>query len=271
MSLLRCPVCGEALSRQDRTYRCTAGHSFDLARQNYVNLLLPNRGGAQEPGDSQEMVDARVRFLSGGYYRPLAEELARQCRNLSGGEAVSLLDAGCGEGSYLELVSAALPEGSRCVGVDLSRPALRRAGRRVPEAEFAVASIFHLPLFEESVELILHVFAPPAPEEFARVLKPGGSLLSVIPGPRHLWGLKTALYDEPYENDDAVRPMEGLTHLERIRVAGELTVSPAADVAALYQMTPYAWRSPRESAQRLLQQEALETPFEFFVDRYGKE
>ncbi len=271
MSLLACPVCGGALSRRERTYRCPEGHAFDVARQNYVNLLLPNRGGAQEPGDSLEMVEARARFLGKGYYGPLAGHLARQCRELSRGRPVRLLDAGCGEGTYLEAVAECLPAGSGLVGIDLSRPALRRAGRRIPRAEFAVASLFHLPAAEESVDLILHVFAPPAPEEFYRVLTPGGKLLSVTPGPRHLWAMKTLLYENPYENDGAVRPMAGFRHLSREVVEGTIQISPREDVAALYQMTPYAWRSPREAARRFLERDRLETEFQFHADLYERE
>ena len=270
MSGFVCPVCGGILEREERTYRCPLGHSFDVARQNYVNLLLPNRSGAQDPGDSQEMVEARARFLGGGYYRPLAETLGTLCGELSGGNPVSLLDAGCGEGTYLETVARQLPPGSRCVGIDLSRPALRRAGKRIPQAEFAVASLFHLPLGDGSVDLVLHVFAPPAPEEFARVLRRGGTLVSVTPGPRHLWGLKTALYEQPYENDGEVRPMGTLVHRRRVKTQGTITVTPGEDIAALYHMTPYAWRSPRESARRLLERERLETPFEFQIDLYEK-
>lgn len=269
MSLLCCPACGQALSRQSGTYRCGRGHSYDIARQNYVNLLLPNRGGAQEPGDSLEMVQARVRFLGQGYYRPLADHLAAQCGALSSAP-VRLLDAGCGEGTYLSAVAKQLPPGSRMVGIDLSRPALRRAGRRISGAEFAVASLFQLPLADESIDLILHVFAPTAEKEFSRVLRAGGKLLSVTPGPRHLWEMKTLLYQKPYENEEQIRPLAGFRHRDRKMVQGKIFLPCREDVAALYQMTPYAWRSPREPSQRFLALDRLETVYQFYVDLYEK-
>ena len=102
MSGFVCPVCGKALSESGGAVRCAAGHSFDKAKEGYVNLLLASRMRTKAPGDSKEMVAARNRFLNGGGYAPFAAELARLCAELARkkGGVLHILDAGCGEGYY---------------------------------------------------------------------------------------------------------------------------------------------------------------------------
>ena len=180
-----------------------------------------------------------------------------------------VLDAGCGEGWYTQAVLDALP-GARLAGIDLSRYALRHAGRTCPEADFAIASLFDLPLADQSVDLVLHLFAPMCAPEFARVLRPGGTLLTVTPGARHLWGMKEVLYERPYENPTAVRELSGFSCVREIRVEDMITLTEPADIAALYHMTPYAWKTPRQAAERLLHLDTLTTEIAFQIHLYRK-
>lgn len=53
--MLRCPNCHAELKREGKAFRCRNGHSFDVARQGYVNLLVNAR---RETGDNKEMVSA---------------------------------------------------------------------------------------------------------------------------------------------------------------------------------------------------------------------
>ena len=156
-SLLCCPVCGKPLTFDDKSARCPKGHSFDrAARGGYIHLLRQHRRGSADPGDSAEMCQARTRFLSGGWYAPLRAQVAALAGACS---PADVLDAGCGEGWYTQAVLDALP-GARLAGIDLSRYALRHAGRTCPGADFAIASLFDLPLADQSVDLVLHLFAP---------------------------------------------------------------------------------------------------------------
>ena len=163
----------------------------------------------------------------------------------------------------------ALP-GARLAGIDLSRYALRHAGRTCPEADFAIASLFDLPLADQSVDLVLHLFAPMCAPEFARVLRPGGTLLTVTPGARHLWGMKEVLYERPYENPTAVRELPGFSFVREVRVEDTITLTAPADIAALYHMTPYAWKTPRQAAERLLHLDTLTTEIAFQIHLYRK-
>ena len=251
ISVFCCPVCGQRLERDSRVYRCGRGHCFDIAKEGYVNLLPANRKHAEMPGDDREMVKARTFFLDGGWYSPLREALCELAGAHPEDKAV-LVDAGCGEGYYTEELSRLTAEkGGRAAGVDLSKAAVRRAARRCPGAEIAVASVYHMPLEEESVSLLVDCFAPLAVEEFRRVLKPGGTFLYVVPEPRHLWEMKEILYDRPYENEVRHESYEGFRLSEEIPVHFGFTLREQEAITALFRMTPYAWKTPKEGAERL--------------------
>ena len=177
---LRCPVCGQKLARTgDQALRCGQGHSFDIARQGYVNLTA---GRSPHPGDSAEMVADRAAFLAEGHYDFIALALAETVRAEDG----LVLDAGTGTGDYLARVLDAHPA-TTGLGLDVSKPALRRAARVHPRAGAALADLWRpLPLADASVVALLNVFAPRNGPEFHRVLRPDGLLLVVTPAQDHL-------------------------------------------------------------------------------------
>lgn len=161
------------------------------------------------------MTAARTRFLDGGWYSPLRQALCDLALTHAG-PSYTILDAGCGEGYYTENLFSVFHNAGRSfqlAGVDLSKSALKKAARRVPAGEFAVASVYHLPVAGASVDLLVDCFAPLALDEYRRVLRPGGTLLYVVPGPRHLIELKRVLYDRPYENLEQDIPYDGFTPL----------------------------------------------------------
>lgn len=265
---MTCPNCGKPLDLGVPTRRCSNGHCFDrTAKGGYVHLLRQARRGSDDPGDSAAMCQARTRFLEGGWYQPLREQVVELAQFL---RPSAILDAGCGEGWYTSALCERLTR-TRICGVDLSKYALRHAGKCCPRAELAVASLFELPLAAESVDLVVHLFAPMADREFYRVLSPGGYLMTVTSGAKHLWGLKSVLYEKPYENPTAVRELEGFTFVREIKVDGEITLTDRKDLEALYQMTPYAWKTGREAAARLQTLDRLDTPISFQIHLYQKQ
>jgi 23S rRNA (guanine745-N1)-methyltransferase len=185
LDVLRCPHCGAALARQGGAVRCAAGHSFDVARQGYLSLLP----GDAELGsaDTAEMVAARERFLAAGHFDPLADALAGEAeRLLRCGPDGCILDLGAGTGWLLSRVLQAVP-GRVGLALDLSKHALRRAARAHERIGAVAADAWRpLPVCNGSVALALSVFAPRNGEEIARVLKPGGVLIVVVPTGRHL-------------------------------------------------------------------------------------
>ena len=155
-------------------------------------------------------------------------------------------------------------------GVDISRDALICAHRRAPELTLAVASIAHLPVADASCDLVLNVFAPHDAAEFARVLRPQGVLLRVIPLERHLWGLKRAVYDHPYENTVPDPALPGFALAEQRTLRGTITLRTNADIEALFCMTPYYYKSGARDQAKLHALDTLTTETEFALLIYRK-
>ena len=177
---LSCPHCGGGLALTGRVLRCAAGHSFDLARQGYVNLLT----GRTVRGDTPAMVAARVAFLDGGHYAPITAALAAAARAVTAPGCI--LDLGAGTGHHLAAVLDALP-GRAGLALDASPSAARAAARAHPRSGAVVCDAWRrLPVCDGTAAVVLDVFAPRQGAEIARVLHPAGVLVVVVPGTRHL-------------------------------------------------------------------------------------
>jgi len=269
VTALRCPVCGGTLLRQEKVFRCEKGHSFDLARQGYVNLMVHN-GSGKRHGDDKRMVSARTAFLDKGFYDPLSRLLCELAGKTEGD--VLLADAGCGEGKYTcDILNALKSSGRKAegVGVDISREALIAAARRDRSLTLAVASSAQLPLLSGCCDMVLNVFSPFCREEFLRVLKPGGTLLRVWPLEQHLWELKTLVYDEPYPNRPPEPEAEGFILSEYRELRYAITLH-GAEIGALFEMTPYYYKTSREDQQKAEEAAELTVRLEFGVGRYTK-
>lgn len=267
MPRLCCPVCGGELIKNERSYRCEKGHSYDVAKQNYVNLLMSNKSSSKRHGDDKLMVKARKDFLEKDYYLFLRDEICRlACEHCAEG-SVDFLDVGCGEGWYSSAVKDALEErgGCRALGVDISKEALMAAGKRDKSVTWAVGSVNALPAADESCDLILNVFAPHDDREFARVLRPGGIVIKVMPLETHLWGLKKAVYDKPYLNGPADYAPEGFEKVCRSEKREMLSIDNNEDIQRLFMMTPYYYKTGREDQAKLASLESLKTEADFAI------
>lgn len=282
----KCPNCSAALvpylSEKPYVLRCENKHSFDVAKQGYVNLLLPQKRGAALPGDSAEMVRARTAFLDGGYYKAFSDgvnalviDAAKNC----GTSRPVILDAGCGEGYYTARLHDALSAigiNAVCAGFDLSRDAVAHAAKRAKAAgtvetlSFAVASLFEMPVADSSADIIINLFAPVADAEFARVLKDNSFLLMAVPAEDHLWGMKQVLYDTPYPNEVRRDDLAHFTLTEVRRVTDLITVTDPDHIRALFAMTPYYWKTSPADRDRLYAQTELKTEIAFDLLLYQK-
>lgn len=249
-----CPLCKAPLARVGGSLFCggTRRHCFDVAASGYVNLTPP---GASGGGDDAALIAARHAFLGAGFYRPIAEKLLALTRTFSPGNTV--LDAGCGEGYYTNFLAAA---GYCVAGIDLSKKgiiaAAKSAVREGLSSEFAVAGIFDLPVADESVDTVVSLFAPVAEAEFYRVLRPGGILITVGAGARHLLALKKVLYEDVYENEPRADAPEHLPCCHRESLSFEMELS-GKDAENLFAMTPYYYRTPQRGRERLAALPAL--------------
>ena len=268
-SLFRCPNCAAPLIRQENTYRCPANHCFDVAAAGYTHLLPANQKNSKNPGDDKAMVAARTAFLDAGYYTPLREALcAVTTEALEGKTDCAVLDCGCGEGYYTAGIAGSV--NAAIAGIDISKFALKKAAKRVPDSEFAVASAYHLPLMDESVDVLLNVFSPLALEEFERVLKPGGIFVYVVPSAAHLWEMKQVLYKKPYENEVRRDNYPGFTYVGAKSVRETIHLTCSEHIMALFGMTPYAWKTPKEGVDKLRTFDTLDTQIGFDIHIYKK-
>lgn len=273
MSIYRCPLCKSDLFEEGRTLKCEHGHSFDISAEGYVHLLPANKMNSKIPGDSKEMAASRSAFLDGGYYEPLKTALEETVLELSKSEETAVLDCGCGEGYYTAGVAKELKnrfKKAKIAGFDISRPSVRRAAKRTKEVEFAVASVFDIPVRDESFDILLNVFSPLSIGEFSRVLKNGGYYIYVVPAARHLWQLKAAIYDTPYENREEDIPYEGFEHVGTKRLRYEALIEKSEDIFSLFQMTPYYWKTSAKGAEKLKKLDSLLTEVAFDIHIYKK-
>jgi len=273
MSLFLCPHCGNPLTEQGRSLRCESGHCFDRAKEGYVHLLPANQKNSKAPGDDKGMVAARRAFLDKGWYQPLRDALCALAAELTGGAPI-VLDTGCGEGYYTAGVRDALLRAGKdptVCGIDISKFSLQKAAKRSPEIDFAVASAYRLPVADGSVDLLLNVFSPLAIEEFRRVLRPGGYYFYVVPAAMHLWELKEVLYEKPYPNEEKETPYDGFRYDRILPVEYTIQLPSQEDIQALFGMTPYAWKTPREGKDRLAALSELTCRIAFHIHVFKKE
>ena len=154
-----CPICGEHLARIEKSFVCENNHSFDIARQGYVNLLPVGQKHSLRPGDDKEMLNARRNFLNSGFYEPIANSVTSKIQTLTAKQkAPVIIDVGCGEGYYTRKIADNIV-GSHCVGADISKDATRMACSRGKDIEYCVATASHLPFESKSVDVITAMFS----------------------------------------------------------------------------------------------------------------
>ncbi len=266
MNILVCPVCSQELVQKNSIYTCVNRHSFDVAKEGYVNLLMSNKSG-DITGDNKEMALSRRDFLQKGFYSSLAEAVG-ECMEKYSCEGDTVLDICCGEGYYTDYLAKRYKR--QYYGFDLSKNMVRLAGKKKCGAKFFVANIASIPVRSASVKFAFHLFAPFHSGEFLRIIGDEGVICTAIPGRNHLFGLKSVLYHEPYYNDEKEPDAEGLTLIEKIRVKSEITIKTQEDINALFQMTPYYYHTPSEGMERLGQVTELTTEVEFVLLVYRK-
>ena len=255
-SMLRCPKCKEKLEIVNRSYKCCHNHTFDIAKQGYVNVSLKNK---KNSGDNELMVKARTAFLEKNYY-----DFMRQFVKDKINDGSIVVDAGCGEGYYTKAFSS---KASSCFGLDLSKEAIIHASKQDKNSLYFVASLFEMPFESESVDVVTSIFVPLGQEEIHRILKEDGTWIVVGPGPKHCWELKETLYEVPYENKEPSDVCDGFEMVSRDVISNKVFVD---DVWSLLEMTPYRYRTSNEALDKIRNSQGFEVTFEFVVTEWRK-
>ena len=287
-SILICPVCKESLqaNESNKSLSCVNNHSFDRARQGYLNLLLAHKKNSKNPGDSQEMVMARQAFLNSDFYRPISDSLNQIIvdaalkldsaeKELSKSEkAIQVLDIGCGEGYYSQRMHNSLSDHQiehNLFGLDISKDAVIAAAKRAKAealkedapttntSEWLVASAIDIPLQAQSIDIATCLFTRLMPESYHKVIKQDGFFICVNTGEKHLIELREKLYEEITKAEfDPVKNMgEDFELVDHQQVSYQNTLSSQQQIQDLLLMTPHNWRTKADKKEALASLEEL--------------
>lgn len=263
---LICPICGEKLNRADKSYVCPNRHSFDVARQGYVNLLTVQQKHSLNPGDTREQVLSRRAFLEAGFYAPILNTLIETAKEL--GITGPILDVGCGEGYYSAGLAQAL--NAELTGFDISKEAVRCAAAKYKGPTWLTATAAHIPVSDGSAQLVTSLFALTLPEEFSRVLQENGWYFQVLACQDHLLGLKAIIYPElKFKEKDSVPELPGFTLHKSVPIRFSFTVE-GAQIQNLFSMTPHVFRIGKEGAERLKNTQTLTDTASCVLNIYRK-
>ena len=264
--ILMCPVCRQPLNLTERTWRCEQGHSYDVAKQGYVNLHVVQHKHSKNPGDTPESVDARRAFLQGGYYQPLQQAVVDLLKQL---DVKAILDIGCGEGYYTSAMQQVV---EHCVGVDIAKTAVQCAAKLNPEVTWVVGTGATLPVLDHSMDACTSLFSPIPQAEIARVLKDEGYLIVVTPASEHLYAMREALFEQvnPHTPEKFVEQLQDLFELKQEQIIDAPFVLEQQALKNLIAMTPYAYKASPERRSQLEQHSQLEVTASFQIYVFQK-
>jgi 23S rRNA (guanine745-N1)-methyltransferase len=284
----QCPLCKDpfldidsaSAKLENKTLQCANKHSFDRAKQGYFNLLPVQHKNSKTPGDDEGMVQARRRFFESAPYMPLVESIAacintylRESHSENSaltneepkkpaikvprnpcactGSPIKIYDSGCGEGFYLNTLSAILPDNYQFAGHDISKAAIIAAAKKNKDKQLVVASTINIPLQDNAVDVVYQIFAPSCPDEYRRILHHHGLLIVVEPASEHLFEIKQKVYDKPEKHQVAEAGIVGFSLLEEKIITFPVNLESAEIRLALLQMTPFYWRATDESKAQI--------------------
>jgi 23S rRNA (guanine745-N1)-methyltransferase len=272
MSIINCPYCKNSLhDTRERTYVCENGHSFDVAKQGYLNLLPVNQKKSKDPGDNEMMIAARRNFLELGYYDPLIEKIKKLVTDKLIFETRDIVafDAGCGEGYYSEKALNNLPElNTQILGTDISKYAVKNAAKKYKNNFYFVSSVYNLPIANASTNLILSIFSPFKVEEFQRILSKEGYVVIVSPAPNHLREMAELIYEEfrPHSTKIVEKMTAKFEHNTTTRATFTIDIKSAEDLLFLLKMTPYYWSTGIERLENITTKSELSVTCDFNID-----
>ena len=259
--ILSCPKCAEALHVSEKSLKCQNGHTYDVSKKGTCNFVL----GYGEENYNLSMLEARERVIKEGLFDGIINEVAKSIyRDLQekGTEGpVNILDAGCGDGSHIEMIGKILKSKGvdvQLFAVDISKDGINIAGRKENEVLYFVADLSHLPFKEKSMDVIINILSPVNYKDFNRVLKEDGRVYKVIPDTRYLVELRELYGLNEYHNDEIVSHLkESARVYEEDKILYHVNVEKYLDDLLL--MTPMLWERELKDTEFELKEITVET------------
>lgn len=270
---LICPIDGEKLSLCEKQLVCSNGHSFDLARQGYVNLLPVQHKRSKQPGDSKEMVVARKNFLNLGIYQPIADKLSEIALSSIDNNNASFLDAGCGEGYYLDYVFNFLKSKKgyselTFIGLDISKYAIIEAAKKNKNITWVVGTNRKPPITTLSVDVILCVFGFQNFEGFSRVLKSNGKIILIEAGKDHLKELREIIYSDVIKSEPPVlseATKKGFSLVDTQTLQFKSGKIDNEKINNLLLMTPHFFRATKEGQEAAVKLQKIDLTIDVVI------
>ena len=272
MSIIICPNCKSLLHQVEKTVRCENGHSFDFSKEGYINLLLANQKKTNNPGDNKTMLNAREAFLATGHYDFLIENIESTINSFdltstANDGIIHLLDLGCGTGFYIRNIFK--QKKIKKIGIDISKIGIAKASIKDKDSTYLVGSAFNLPIADNSIDLLLNIFAPIHLEELKRVLKPSGYFIKVIPTGDHMKEVAELVYEEFIPHQSSIQEdLESNAMFQIVKVENvKRTISLAGkDLLNFISMTPYLYKFKQEQLE-LLKELSVTISFEIIIGK----
>lgn len=268
--LFLCPICQLPLTPNTTSFCCENKHSFDIAKEGYVNLLPVQHKKSKQPGDNKTMIQARKLFLEQGFYDILINPCADLINEyLAPAEQRNLLDIGCGDGYFTKKIFdlAATPHAS--YGMDISKEAVKFSAKRDKSIHWFVASSRNIPLADASMDCLLKINSPLDYSAAAPKLSPAGLAISVVPGAKHLHQLKSLIYSTARLHDPEPTP-QAYKLLDSVNLSDTITLQTKPEIEQLFMMTPFYWNASQAAKHKIAQLDQLSTEIAFTVNVWQK-
>lgn len=267
---IACPNCRAILKLDSRTLKCQNNHTFDIAKEGYVNLLLVNQKRSKHPGDNKIMVNARRSFLEGEFYAPLVSKLSNLVEQIcieNDLSDIKVLDVGCGEGYYMASLQKKLTKNTAMLGFDISKEAIKMASKKYKDLCFFVASVKQMPIISNSINFIISIFSPIKEDEFFRVLRNNGYVIIVTPNTKHLTGLTNIIYANHNNHNSSIENYnkQQFRKIFQDTVRFNIPLTSKEDIMNLFMMTPYFYSTSKAKSEVLKTYNSLHVLADFEI------
>jgi 23S rRNA (guanine745-N1)-methyltransferase len=255
MSIVRCPNCKRELQKNGNTYVCHLGHSFDISKEGYSNLILANQKKKLSSGDNKMMIRSREAFLSQGYYDFIIDAIeSLTLPNLIfEKDKINVLDLGCGSGYYIRNIYRKI-ESIQRFGIDVSKNAITHSAKKDRQGEYFVSSNFNSPFLNNTLDIVLNIFAPCQLNEVSRLLRPDGLYVKVIPINEHMKEVADMVYKKFSSHSSTIESdIEANNNLNIIATQdiNQSIVLNSENLKRLISMTPYYYKFTDDQLSQL--------------------